>query len=61
MPNPYIKPLYDGFTPYTEMWKISKSVPGSMRSEIRLPLSGWSGDHPLDEERLEQFFGKYLV
>ena len=61
MPNPYIKPLYDGFTPFTEAWNINKRVPGSLRSEIRLPLSGWRGDNPIDEERLEKFFGKYLT
>lgn len=61
MPNPYIKPLYDGFTPFTEAWNINKRVPGSLRSEIYLPLSGWRGDNPIDEERLEMFFGKYLT
>lgn len=60
MPNSYIKPLYDGFTPFTELWEKNKSVPGSIRSEIRLPLSGWRGDNPIDEERLEMLFGKYL-
>ena len=60
MPNPYIKPLYDGFTPFMEKCKISGHVPGSPRSEIMLPLSGWRGDNPLDEERLKLFFGEYL-
>ena len=60
MPNPYIKPLFDGFTPFTERCKISKKVPGSLRSDIELPLSGWRGDDPIDEERLKMLFGKYL-
>lgn len=60
MPNPYIKPLYDGFTPFTERREISKRVPGSLRSDIELPLSGWRGDDPIDEERLKMLFGKYL-
>ena len=61
MPNPYIKPLYDGFTPFTEAHRISNQVPGSPRSEVPLPLSGWRGDHPLDEDRLKLFFGRYLT
>lgn len=61
MPNPYIKPLYDGFTSYGERNQISKRVPGSIRSDVILPLSGWRGDDPIDEERLELLFGKYLV
>lgn len=60
MPNPYIKPLYDGFTPFMEQCSISDHVPGGPRSEIGLPLSGWRGDNPIDEERLKMFFGKYL-
>jgi len=60
MPNPYIKPLYDGFTSYGEIDQISKRVPGSIRSDVILPLSGWRGDHPIDEERLKMLFGKYL-
>ena len=60
MPNPYIKPLYDGYTPFMEKCKIGDKVPGSPRSEIMLPLSGWRGDNPLDEERLKLLVGEYL-
>ena len=61
MPNRYIKPLYDGFTPFMEQCRIGDKVPGSARSEVHLPLSGWRGDNPINEERLEELFGKYLI
>ena len=60
MPNPYIKPLYDGFTPFMERCRIAEQIPGSARSDVVLPLAGWRGDNPIDEERLKTLFGNYI-
>jgi hypothetical protein len=32
----------------------------NLKSDIILPLAGWSGDNPIDEDRLNLLFGKYL-
>ena len=58
MPNDYIKPLYDGFTPFQEGNEIS--LKGNLRSDVILPLAGWRGDCPINEERLRELFGRYL-
>lgn len=60
MPNSYVKPLYDGFTPFTERCEISTNVPGSCRSDIVLPLAGWRGTNAIDEERLYELFNDFM-
>ena len=60
MPNDYQKPLYDGFTPFKECCEIKTPFKGSARSDVTPPLAYWRGDRPLDEERLNQLFGRYL-
>lgn len=57
LPNPYIKPLYDGFLSFEQKCLIGHKVPGSARSDIVLPLSGWRGDNPINEDRLYDLFG----
>lgn len=59
MPNAYVLPLYDGFTSYQERYEIN--LKSNLKSDIILPLAGWSGDNPIDEERLKLLFGKYLI
>ena len=54
----YIKPLYDGFTAFKERCNISYK--GCVRSDIVLPLSGWRGSNPINEERLNDLFGDIL-
>ncbi|MCM1045047.1 MAG: hypothetical protein NC417_06030 [Candidatus Gastranaerophilales bacterium] len=58
MPNPYVKPLYDGFVTFQQRCQIKMS--GSARSDVVQPLAGWRGDHPLDEDRLSLLFGRFL-
>lgn len=60
LPNPYVKPLYDGFVTFQQRCRIDQKVSGSARSDIVLPLSGWRGDNPVDEERLSLLFGHFL-
>lgn len=60
MPNMYIKPLYDGFTAFKERCNISHKGKGCVRSDIVLPLSGWRGSNPINEERLNDLFGNIL-
>lgn len=60
MPNPYIKPLYDGFVSFQERCMVSHKVRGSLKSDVILPLSGWRGDNAIDEERLQILFGHFL-
>ncbi|MCM1058350.1 MAG: hypothetical protein NC517_12195 [Firmicutes bacterium] len=55
MPNPYVRPLYDGFVPFGQRCQIR--IPGSARSDIVLPLAGWRGDDPINEDRLHSLFG----
>lgn len=59
LPNPYVKPLYDGFVSFQQRCQISHDIPGSARSDIVMPLSGWRGDDPIDEDRLCLLFGHY--
>ncbi len=59
LPNPYVKPLYDGFVSFQQRCQISQDIPGSARSDIVMPLSGWRGDDPIDEDRLCLLFGHY--
>ncbi|MCL1089160.1 hypothetical protein L2744_05965 [Shewanella profunda] len=58
MPNPYVKPLYDGFTHFTDICNIK--YPGSSRSDIILPLAGWRGANSIDETRLQALFGNIM-
>ncbi|MDT3334166.1 hypothetical protein Q4Q49_02565 [Shewanella sp. SP1S1-7] len=58
MPNSYVEPLYEAFTPFEEICNIK--YPGSIRSDIILPLAGWRGENPIDEQRLKQLFGGFL-
>lgn len=58
MPNPYVAPLYEAFTPFEDICNIK--YPGSIRSDIILPLAGWRGETPIDEQRLKQLFGSFL-
>lgn len=60
LPNPYVKPLYDGFVPFSQRCLIGHEIPGSARSDVVMPLSGWRGDHPIDEDRLYFLFGHFL-
>lgn len=60
LPNPYIKPLYDGFVSFRQKCLIAHKVPGSTRSDIVLPLAGWRGDNPVDEDRLYCLFGHFI-
>lgn len=59
LPNPFVKPLYDGFVPFSQRCLISRGIPGSARSDIVMPLSGWRGDDPIDEDRLYSLFGHF--
>ena len=61
MPNRFIKPLYDGFTEFNKMCEIDRKVPGSARSDIVLPLSGWRGECGICEERFSEIFGEFAI
>ncbi|MGR6501461.1 hypothetical protein [Shewanella sp. Koi 1] len=58
MPNPYVAPLYEAFTPFEAICNIK--YPGSICSDIILPLAGWRGENPIDEHRLKQIFGLFI-
>ena len=60
MPNDYLKPLYDGFTSFRECCELKTPFKGSIRSDVIPPLGYWRGDNPINEERLNELFGKYL-
>lgn len=60
MPNSYIKPLFEGFTPFEERCHVSDKATTNFRSDIILPLSGWRGSNPINEERLNELFGNIL-
>jgi hypothetical protein len=57
MPNRYIKPLFEGFTDLKTRHAIK--TPGSPRSDIVLPLSGWRGEYKINEERFRELFGSF--
>lgn len=59
MPNPYIKPLYDGFVSFQQRCMIGDKIRGSLRSDIVLPLSGWRGDNAINQDRLHLLFGHF--
>lgn len=59
MYNPFIKPLFDGFTNFNTRCEIGRKVPGGSRSDIILPLSGWRGKYGVCEERFEELFGSF--
>ncbi|MDE7297510.1 MAG: hypothetical protein K2N94_01615 [Lachnospiraceae bacterium] len=61
MPNPLIKPLFDGFTDCNTRYDIGRKVPGSSRSDIVLPLSGWRGKYGICEERFRELFGHLIL
>lgn len=58
MPNPYVKPLYDGFTHFTDICSVK--YPGSTRSDIMLPLAGWRGENSINETRLQALLGNII-
>ena len=60
MPNAYVKPLYDGFTSFAERCEMNKKVTHSFRSDVILPLLGWHGSNPINEERLNELFGRFM-
>lgn len=59
MQNPFIKPLFDEFTDCNTRYEIDREVPGSSRSDIVLPLSGWRGKYGICEERFCELFGAF--
>ncbi|MDE7351861.1 MAG: hypothetical protein K2O06_02235 [Acetatifactor sp.] len=60
LPNPYVKPLYDGFVSFQQRCLISHKISDSTRSDIVMPLSGWRGDNPINEDRLYFLFGHFF-
>ncbi|EOS23013.1 hypothetical protein C806_03635 [Lachnospiraceae bacterium 3-1] len=60
LPNPYIKPLYDGFVSFQQQCQIHHKISNHTRSDIVMPLSGWRGNHPINEDRLYSLFGHFL-
>lgn len=58
MPNPYVKPLYDGFTHFTDICSVK--YPGSTRTDIMLPLAGWRGENSINETRLQALLGNII-
>ncbi|MCU7996982.1 hypothetical protein [Shewanella sp. SM95] len=58
MPNPYVKPLYDGFTHFTDICSVK--YPGSTRSDIMLPLAGWRGENCINETMLQALLGNII-
>lgn len=58
MPNPYVKPLYDGFTHFTDICSVK--YPGSTRSDIMLPLAGWRGENSINETMLQALLGNII-
>ena len=60
MPNSYVKPLYDGFTPFAERCEINGKAAKNFRPDIILPLLGWNGSNPINEERLNELFGVFM-
>jgi hypothetical protein len=60
LPNPYVEPLYDGFVSFSQKCLIGRRIPGSARSDIVMPLSGWRGDNPIDEDRLSFLFEPFF-
>lgn len=59
LPNFYIKPLFDGFTDIMTYCDICVNAPGSNRSDIILPLSGWRGEYGIKEDRFQELFGSF--
>jgi len=59
MPNRFIKPLYDEFTDFETVCTLDRKIPGSPRSDVVLPLSGWRGELGICEERYNEVFGEY--
>lgn len=57
MPNSYIPPLFDKFTDSVTQYEIGSKVPGSPRTDIVLPLSGWRGENGICEKRFYEIFG----
>lgn len=61
MYNPFIQPLFDGFTDFNTLCEIGRKVPGSSRSDIVLPLSGWRGKYGICEERFHELFDSFYA
>ncbi len=45
------------FVSFQQRCQISHDISGSARSDLVMPLSGWRGDDPIDEDRLNLLFG----
>lgn len=58
MPNSYIAPLYEAFTPFDEI--CNTKYPGCVRSDIILPLAGWRGENSINETRFKTLFGSMM-
>jgi hypothetical protein len=59
MPNRYIKPLYEGFTDFNTLCEMGRKIPGSLRSDFTLPLSGWRRENRIDESRFHEIFDPF--
>ena len=57
LPNPYLKPYYEEFATLGERILSSKMLTTSHRSDIILPLGGWTGKDPVNTKRAEEIFG----
>lgn len=56
LPNDFIGPAYDKFSTRREVWKASKNLTTSHRSDIVLPLAGWKGENGVDFNRYKEIF-----
>ncbi len=57
MPNKYIQPKFDAFTPQYESWEIHAKLKVATRADIILPLAGWSGKDGVNFDRYYEIFG----
>lgn len=57
--NPWVKPLFDGFTDENTRWDMGRKLPGGSRSDIILPLGGWRGKYGVYEKRFCELFGEF--
>ena len=49
MPHPTLAPSWDRFVPFSERVEASRAAPGGPRSDVPVPLAGWTGE--VDETR----------
>lgn len=57
LPNAFVAPRWDAFTPNEQLFAASRKVRGSSRSDIVLPFGGWRGSLGVDWRRAEELFG----